>query len=861
VKIFSSKRRVAAAGALVLLMLFLIRPGASRLKSRIIASISTGVGRSVDIGSVHFRLLPRPGFDLDNLVVYDDPAFGAEPMLRASEVNASLRLTSLLRGRLEIARLELTEPSLNLVHAVNGGWNLEALVERAAHMPLAPTGKAKSEPRRGFPYIVATSARINFKQGPEKKPYALTNADFSLWQDSENTWGVRLKAQPVRTDLNLNDTGLLQVNGRWQRAERIRDTPVQFTVEWTRAQLGQMTKLFTGNDQGWRGDAQLDVTMSGTPAKLEIVSNVAVHDFRRYDIAAGDALNLAAHCDGNYSSPEHIFHEVLCTAPAGNGQITMKADVALPWSAMHDIKITAESVPASLGLMLAQRMKKNLPADLVADGELSGSASFVRSESAQQTKIEGRGEIADFQLSSASTKSEIGPVTVPLVLSATADGRAALRRTNSHKAPQNPEGKRLDIGPFPLGARISAPTVRGFVTATGYGASIAGDAEIGRTLRIARMFGLAALQTTAEGTADIDLKLNGTWAQQWGRGVTPGFGLPQVTGTAKLRNVHVEVRGAEAAEILSAELQLKPDEVRVEKLVAKAGGTLWTGSLGMPRGCGTPDACEAHFNLNANQISLADLSDWANPKAKQRPWYSVLSSSGQDSAQAASTFLKSLRASGRITADRMEIEIQDLTMSRVSSDVRVNRGKVEISGASADFSGGKHNGTWQVDFGVRPSLCNGSGTLMSVSLARLAEAKNSNSPVSGTASIKYELKGECARFWNSAEGTVQFDVTDAVLPRVSLTADKGALAITQLTGQARWHGGVIELKDAQLDSTNGGEYLVSGTAGLNHEMNFKLVRPAGVSGGAYAITGKWPEPQVVALPGPEQARLKTETNK
>ena len=87
-KIFSSKRRDGRGGSVVLLALFLLRPGASRLKSRIISSISAAVGRPVDIGSVHIRLLPRPGFDLENLVVYDDPAFGAEPMLRASEVTA-----------------------------------------------------------------------------------------------------------------------------------------------------------------------------------------------------------------------------------------------------------------------------------------------------------------------------------------------------------------------------------------------------------------------------------------------------------------------------------------------------------------------------------------------------------------------------------------------------------------------------------------------------------------------------------------------------------------------------------------------------------------------------------------------------
>ena len=192
------------------------------------------------------------------------------PCCGPSEVTADLRLTSLLRGRLEIARLDLTEPSLNLVHAESGRWNLEALLERTAHIPLAPTGKAKSEPRPGFPYIEATSARINFKSGPEKKPYALTNADFSLWQDSENSWGVRLKAQPFRTDLNLNDTGLLQVCGTWQRADALRDTPLQFNLEWNRAQLGQLTKFFTGNDQGWRGEVQLDVTLAELRRKLQV---------------------------------------------------------------------------------------------------------------------------------------------------------------------------------------------------------------------------------------------------------------------------------------------------------------------------------------------------------------------------------------------------------------------------------------------------------------------------------------------------------------------------------------------------------------------------------------------------------------
>src|SRR5258708_27687265 len=274
-----------------------------------------GGGCSVGSGSVDLRVLARPGFDLENLVVYDDPAFGAEPMLRAGEVTANLRLPSLVRGRLEIARLDLADPSLNLVHGPNGRWNLEALLERTAHTPLAPTGKAKLEPRPGFPYIAATGARINFKSGQEKKPYALTNADFSLWQDSANEWGVRLKAQPFRTDLNLNDTGMLQVDGTWQRAASLRDTPLQLNIEWNRAQLGQLTKFFTGNDQGWRGDVLLDLALSGSPGNLQIASNVSIQDFRRYDIQSGSPLRLGGHCDGQFSSTNQQFHELVCTAP------------------------------------------------------------------------------------------------------------------------------------------------------------------------------------------------------------------------------------------------------------------------------------------------------------------------------------------------------------------------------------------------------------------------------------------------------------------------------------------------------------------------------------------------------------------
>src|SRR2546430_17005202 len=90
--------------------------------------------------------MPYPGFDLAKFFVHNDPAINDEPVIRSQQVKAELRISSLLRGHLEIARLSLSEPSLNLVRDREGRWNLENLLERAAQIPVAP--RKKPTPKR-----------------------------------------------------------------------------------------------------------------------------------------------------------------------------------------------------------------------------------------------------------------------------------------------------------------------------------------------------------------------------------------------------------------------------------------------------------------------------------------------------------------------------------------------------------------------------------------------------------------------------------------------------------------------------------------------------------------------------------------
>ncbi len=99
--------------------------------------------------------------------------------------------------------------------------------------------------------------------------------------------------------------------------------------------------------------------------------------------------------------------------------------MGLPGSHLYGLVLTAESVPASAAALLVERAKKNLPEDLVAGGTVHGNLR-IDEAAGSKLQLEGRGEIADFRLASAENKTEIGPETVPFLLTAGEPGSRKL---------------------------------------------------------------------------------------------------------------------------------------------------------------------------------------------------------------------------------------------------------------------------------------------------------------------------------------------------------------------------------------------------------------------------------------------------
>ena len=331
----SHRRLLTVFTVLVVVGLLLVLPplvNVSRYQRRVAASISTSLGRPVHLDSVTLNLLPMPGFTLTNFVVSEDPSFGAEPVIQANEVTATLRMRSLWHRRLEFSRIALDSPSVNLVRRTDGRWNIEGILLQASRMPAVPTDQRQPGSAPRFPYISAKNARVNFKSGLEKKPLSLLDAEFALWLSQPEMWKVRLEAHPTRTDLTTADTGVLRVDGTLGKASRLEDVPIDLSAEWSNAPLGAASRVLMGHDGGMRGDLNLRVSAKGTVGNNVATARLELQKVRREEFYPDRTLDVDVSCKAKAQGVFHHLTELKCLWPpsaeqSGLGGLTTTGEI------------------------------------------------------------------------------------------------------------------------------------------------------------------------------------------------------------------------------------------------------------------------------------------------------------------------------------------------------------------------------------------------------------------------------------------------------------------------------------------------------------------------------------------------------
>jgi len=700
-----------ALAALAAILAILIVPpflSVSSYKSRITQLISASLGRPVRLSSVEVRLLPRPGFLLNDLTVQEDPAYGAEPVLHANSVTASIRLFSLWRGRLEIDTISVDEASLNLVRTSPGQWNLDSLLRTATSHAQSETAGAVSgtqiKPIK-LPYLKATHSRINIKNGDEKLPFSLLNAEMSLSQQSPGDWRVHLRGQPVRTDLSLQqaDTGVLRLEADLHQAPELRQMPVHLDMEWREAQLGQLTRLLVGSDSGWRGDLTGELHLDGTAETAQVKARLRASGVHRAEFAPVSPMDFDANCALVAHFTTRAIDNLLCDSPLGSGQIRVAGN--LPGGdAPPQFSIEMDRIPALVGLDVLRTMRNGTLQGIEASGSASGKISYAPATVDAARPVKGKALPAGKHTAAAGSLT--GTLTID-GLEFSGNGLSKpifvprLQLTPASQAPGTIPAFTATVA-IPAGA--AAPlTVSARLMLSGYQLTVHGQAAIDRSRELTHLAGFdnaGVLDALSGDPISVDLAAQGPW-------MPPALALSPVatslvtsspappanapagnlTGTVILHNAIWKADYlTNPVKISQAALHLDSGTLRWDPVIFTFGPVKGTASLTLPASCEASQPCLPSFQLQFGDLDAAVLQAAFLGAHERGTMLSTLLSHLRPAATPAWPQMK-----GTVKAD--SLILGPVTFQQPQAELRTLANGAEISSFDARLLGGRVHGT------------------------------------------------------------------------------------------------------------------------------------------------------------------------
>ncbi len=805
---------LALSAVLFLIALLVVPPliSIARYKNRITELVSAALRRPVRLSSVELRLLPRPGFVLNDLTVDEDPAYGAEPVLHATTVTTAIRISSLWRGQLQFSRISVDEASLNLVHTPDGRWNIDPLFHTAVSLPGPASGARRPVP---YPYMEATNSRINVKNGVEKLPYSLVGADASLWQDS-GVWHVRLKAQPSRTDvaIDLADTGIVRVEGTLHPAPELDQMPLHIDLQWNDAQLGQLSRLLLGSDEGWRGDLRGEFHLDGTPDSAQVKSRLRATGVHRAEFAPAAPLDFDAACSFAFRSAGRAIQNLLCESPIGDGRARLTGEVP---GDNHPPKLTLElnKVPAQAGLDVLRTLRTNVAPGLQASGSASGKMTYdpaaVAAETAAPPAHRPRGKrtagpprppagplagsftLDGFRLTgdTLTTPIQVAKITLDPALAITGHPPAL---TTTVAIPAG--------GPIPLSftARISLHRFQ---------LGVRGAASLPRLRELIHVAGIPqaeSLNQLAGEPATLDLAIEGPWLPIISSLPTgPGAPAPLVpagtptdegtmTGAIAFRNaIFKPAYLALPLDVKTATLRFANGALRFDPIAFAYGPVQGTATLDLPATCSTPEPCPPHLGLQFDVLDAAALQS-ALLGARQA---GTLLSSLIDRLKPNSTPAWPL-VNATLHAGTLELGV--FTCSSVSAEFHLQSAGADITSLDAAILGGSLRATGSVAAGDKPAykLSGSFQKLNSTQVLDLMAMKAEGGSIDG--SLQLELSGFTEKdLTASAKGDLHFDWDQGTLSSLSGDPVPPALArFDRLNGDAAIANGGMSIDKAEV---------------------------------------------------------------
>ena len=168
-------------------------------KDRILHQVEQTLGREVEIQEIDVTVWGGIGARLTQFRIADDPAFSADAFVRADNLQVNVALWPLLSQEIQVSRLILHSPQIQLIRDEQGQFNFTSLSQTATASTPQETPQENNE--TAAPPLLLLVAFLDIRNGDVRYMDQQAGTDFRVTQLDLRAHDVSLD-EPVRLELD-----------------------------------------------------------------------------------------------------------------------------------------------------------------------------------------------------------------------------------------------------------------------------------------------------------------------------------------------------------------------------------------------------------------------------------------------------------------------------------------------------------------------------------------------------------------------------------------------------------------------------------------------------------------------------------
>ncbi len=688
----------------------------ARNKDRILHQVEQTLGREVAVQEIGVTVWGGIGTRLTQFRIADDPAFSTEAFVRADDLQVNVALWPLLSQEIQVSRLILNSPQIQLIRDEHGRFNFTSLTRTAAASAAQETPQETSQEsdETAAPPLLFLIAFLDIQNGAVRYRDRQAGTDFRVTQLDLRAHDVSLD-EPVRLELDaaiLSDQQNISLDVQagpvGQGLDNVNIIPLEGGVTVGQLDLNTLQQAlpdlarYIPPGLGISGPFSLKTDVSGRVGALHLANmdlQAAIFD--------ANAPNLQV---------RGSFGPVGSEAPDSLAESTLDAAVTLGPLALERVR---QFDPVG----------EHLPPDLSVDGPVS--VTVQASGRPNNMALTGQVEATDSALRFGAFFNK-------------PSGRVFALSTQARLTPQAAALQELTLNLHPL-----TLTVSGHVA---FDATPSLDLTVdSNRADLAELHDLLPLlqDYDAAGSFETHLRVAGSLATEQ---------LPQLTGTLSIQNGSAAPKQlVKPLTDIQAAITLTGQGAELTDTTARIGES----ALQLEAQVEQFQPLKAAYELHASVLRMADLQPEASADLLE-----AVSATGRVWLQSGD-----LRHAGQLSSKQGRVAQMRYTDLQLDSSVadqvaKIGRFKLHAFEGTLDGSG-------QYDFGAEPPRMAVTAQVDAVNLTEFFRSglALTDPPVQGTASLDFTTSGS-GHTWDALKPTLhgrgKAEITDGALREFNL---------------------------------------------------------------------------------------------